>query len=94
MDSNITVDQILAKLTISQLKHLIDLFGRPKPNAKATKNDVITHINTLNLPLDVQMLQKYFGLTDKLKKQNLTRSKKKTDVQTETPEIHTTVNHE
>lgn len=92
---DITVDQILAKLTISQLKQLIELFGRPKPNAKSTKSDVIAYIKTLNLPLDVQMLQKYFGLTDKLKKQNPSRKRKaEGPPETETPEIHTTVDHE
>jgi hypothetical protein len=74
MSDTPTVDQILVKLTTTQLRQLIDLFGRPKPGTKATKSDILTHIKELNLPLDVHMLIKYFGIGEKK-----SRSKKNDD---------------
>ncbi len=63
-----TVDEILQKLNLTQLKSLIALYGLEKPHSKSTKNDYILYIQNSNISLDSRMLVNYFNLTLKQKK--------------------------
>lgn len=71
---DITIDEILNKLNISQLKDLITLFGLEKPMAKSTKSDVINHIKSSGASLDPKMLINYFNLTIKSKREKVKNS--------------------
>ncbi len=68
MDTIPTVDEILQKLKIPQLKELIGLFGLDTPHSKSKKHDLILYISAANLPLDSRMLINYFKLELKEKK--------------------------
>lgn len=63
-----TVDEILTKLNLAQLKSLITLYGLEKPHSKSTKSDYIAYIQTSGIVLDPRMLINYFSLALKQKK--------------------------
>ena len=59
---DISVEEVLNKLNVSQLKNLITLFGLEKPHSKSTKSDMINHIKNSGSALDAKMLINYFNL--------------------------------
>ncbi len=63
-----TVDEILAKLNLLQLKNLIALYGLEKPHSKSSKSDYVSYIQSSGIVLDPRMLVNYFNLTLKQKK--------------------------
>ena len=63
-----TVEEILAKLNLTQLKSLITLYSLEKPHSKSLKSDYITYIQSSNISLDPRMLVNFFGLNLKQKK--------------------------
>ena len=63
-----TIDELLQKLNIIQLKDLINLYGLEKPHSRSSKSDIISYIKASNILLDPRMLINYFSL--KLKTKN------------------------
>lgn len=63
--NSLTTDEILPKLTLPQLRDLINLFGLTKPHSRSTKPDLINFIKSSNAVIDPKMLINYFKLTEK-----------------------------
>jgi hypothetical protein len=70
-----TVDDVLHKLNIAQLKDLINLFGIEKPHSRSTKSDMLNHIKQSNSTLDAKMLMNYFNIQLKQKKDKRSEEK-------------------
>ncbi len=57
-----SVEEVIKKLNITQLKSLIVLYGLQKPHSRSTKNDYVNYILSSGANLDSKMLINYFSL--------------------------------
>jgi hypothetical protein len=72
------MSELLKRLSIIQLKELIDMFCIEPPHSKSTKQEIITHILNSGANLDEKMLSKHFGIKPtKSKNTDTTDSEKK-----------------